>query len=138
MKKLILTGLFSIVTIHASIDAKSEQLIQFAQLAPPKPTVEKQKPTIMRENKKIMLNQDEVEKNAKQKQSSNPANEPQSEKMRTNRGYNDSTHNENPGLGHAHGLHKGKNEKDSNRFINRNSPNKIHRSNSIHMGVPTY
>lgn len=138
MKKLILTGLFSIVTIHASIDAKSEQLIQFAQLAPPKPTVEKQKPTIMRENKKIMLNQDEVEKNAKQKQSSNSANEPQSEKMRTNRGYSDPTQSDNPGLGHAHGLHKGKDDKDSNRFNNGAPPNKIHRSNSIHMGIPAY
>lgn len=136
MKKLILAGLFSIFTFHTAVNAKTEEPIQLAQLTPAKPAPEKQKATNMRENKKIMLNQEEVEKNAKQKQQS--SNAPGADRLHSNRGYNDPSQTDNPGLGHDRGFNKGKSEKDNNRFNNANPPNKIHRSNDIHMGVPTY
>lgn len=142
MKKLKLAALFSILiifTFHTSVIAKTEKPIQLVQLPPTKPAIEKPKTTNMRENKKIMLNQEEVEKNAKQKQQpSNSSGTSQTDRLPSNRGYNDPTHTDNPGLGHDRGFNKGKSENDSNRFNNANPPNKIHRSNSIHMGVPAY
>ncbi|MBK7352415.1 MAG: hypothetical protein IPI97_09710 [Nitrosomonas sp.] len=139
MKKLIFAGLFSIFTFHSVVNVKAEETIQLAQLAPAKPAIEKQKTTNMRENKKIMLNQEEVEKNTKQKQQSSSApGTPQVDRFHSHRGYNDPTQMDNPGLGHDRGFNKGKSEKDDNRFNNANPTNKIHRSNSIHMGVPAY
>lgn len=139
MKKLIFAGLLSIITFHTAVNAKTEEPIQFAQLAPAKPAIEKPRTTNMRENKKIMLNQEEVEKNAKQKQPSSSAlGTSQADRLLGNRGYNDPTQTDNPGLGHDRGFNKGKSEKDNNRFNNANPPNKIHRSNNIHMGVPAY
>lgn len=142
MKKLKLAAFFSILSIftfHTSVIAKTEEPIQLVQLAPPKPAIEKQKATNMRENKKIMLNQEEVEKNAKQKQQPySTSGAPQADRLHSNRGYNDPTQTDNPGLGHDRGFNKGKSENDSNRFNNANPANKIHRSNAIHMGVPAY